>query len=584
MFSDNHRISDRQLQALLLADWMGKILLIQPGLTGRYSWLEVFAGTAAGLALTSVFLLLIMRMSWSSLADCYTYVKKHEGGTAAVFLYLIYFIYFFAQTVLVLFLCGEIAGTYLLPEYSRPVLLFLPAAVGYFLARGGLEIRGRVSELLAWLLAFLILIMLLFTVFQIRPPQFWRTVQAANFGARGGLSCLGLTASGFGSVFALPLILPETEQKKGWNRRLYLALGAAGLLLLLVYLCGYAVLGNAGMQRLSWPVISLLSCTDITGVFFQRWDVFLTALLLVSLFLSVGSGVYYMQKILTVLWKTTLKKKMPECREGKIQKEDPVERRVRVIALAAAGTLACVIREREQALYFYERITLWVCVPLMALTVLLVKRKKRVKIAVAIAVLLAAVSLLLTGCAARELESRCFPLVLEIDAEDGRIILGCAWPSVKEDAGKQQEKTEAESGADHGENDSRGRENGKTENAVIINGDKITRVTGSSLEDALKNMQGLRDQFVDYSQVQAILWGRGLEASPELRQEILTWLEEDPAFSGNILVFQGKTRDLDLETVQEHAQGQPGDYLKNLYKNNERFQEYTITLRELLYF
>ena len=119
---------------------------------------------------------------------------------------------------------------------------------------------------------------------------------------------------------------------------------------------------------------------------------------------------------------------------------------------------------------------------------------------------------------------------------------------------------------------------------MIINGDKITRVTGSSLEDALKNMQGLRDQFVDYSQVQAILWGRGLEASPELRQEILTWLEEDPAFSGNILVFQGKTRDLDLETVQEHAQGQPGDYLKNLYKNNERFQEYTITLRELLYF
>ena len=63
MFSDNHRISDRQLQALLLADWMGKILLIQPGLTRRYSWLEVFAGTAAGLALTAVFLLLIMRMS-----------------------------------------------------------------------------------------------------------------------------------------------------------------------------------------------------------------------------------------------------------------------------------------------------------------------------------------------------------------------------------------------------------------------------------------------------------------------------------------------------------------------------------------
>lgn len=35
---------------------------------------------------------------------------------------------------------------------------------------------------------------------------------------------------------------------------------------------------------------------------------------------------------------------------------------------------------------------------------------------------------LLAGCSARELESRRFPLVLEIDAQGQELIFACAWP------------------------------------------------------------------------------------------------------------------------------------------------------------
>ena len=202
---------------------------------------------------------------------------------------------------------------------------------------------------------------------------------------------------------------------------------------------------------------------------------------------------------------------------------------------------------------------------------------------------LAAASFLLTGCSARELESRCFPLVLEINVNDGQLVLGCAWPTVKENGGKQSQDNTAGSNEKAAEEieEKAGQGNGKeSENSIrydLVNDDKITRVTGKSLEEAVKNIQSLRDKYVDYSQVKAILWGYSLENNPELKQEVLEWLENDPAFSRNILIFQGETQDLSLETIQEHAQGQPGAYLENLYKNNELFQKYTRTLAEVLY-
>ena len=632
MFSDNHKISDRQLQALLLTDWIGKIVLLQPGLAREYWGSAVFWGTVAGLILTAVFLLLIMRSAWSSPVDYYSYIKRHEGKTAAVVLYLVYGIYFLEQTILLLFLCGEIAEIYLLPDTARPVLMLLPAAVGYFLARGGLEIRGRVSELLAWLLAAVLFLLLLLAVFQIHPAQLLEAVSfgqmtllsgasqgSGNIASLSGIAqgsgstaslpaisrelptelagigaCICLTTAGFGSIWAIPLVLPGAEQKKGWKKKLYLAFGMAGIFLLLVYLAGYGTFGSAGMKRLSWPIISLMSCVNLQGMFLQRWDVLLTALLLVSLFLSVGSGIYYTEKVVMTVWENASEQRLLRKQEnaGEQRKQENAGRiraRVRLCCLALAYLLALRIRDWGQALFFYERISLWFCVPVLTLMVLLVRRKRRTKAAVGILAVLAAASFLLTGCSARELESRCFPLVLEINVNDGQLVLGCAWPTVKENGGKQSQDNTAGSNEKAAEEieEKAGQGNGKeSENSIrydLVNDDKITRVTGKSLEEAVKNIQSLRDKYVDYSQVKAILWGYSLENNPELKQEVLEWLENDPAFSRNILIFQGETQDLSLETIQEHAQGQPGSYLENLYKNNELFQKYTRTLAEVLY-
>lgn len=272
-----------------------------------------------------------------------------------------------------------------------------------------------------------------------------------------------------------------------------------------------------------------------------------------------------------------------------------------------------------------------------------VRKMKIRKVRMAGALLL--LSFILTGCTARELETRSFPLALEIGVSEGQLVWACAWPygaaGSGEEAGgedKEEEKWgEENEKEENGEELSRedmgeekslveenpswerdgaeeddGKETGdeklqeeqpkqseeksteKVENDTLesqkinkelqINNREITCVAAPTIEEAVRAVQNFQDRYVDYSQVKAILWDRSLKEDPEMERQVLRWLEENPVFARNILIFDVEKDDLNLEMVQQRSQGQPGSYLENLYKNNDRYREHTRTLEEVLYF
>lgn len=178
------------------------------------------------------------------------------------------------------------------------------------------------------------------------------------------------------------------------------------------------------------------------------------------------------------------------------------------------------------------------------------------------AVFLCLCAVCLGGCSTRELEERCFPLVLEIGTRGGQLVFACAWPDSGEEPGQMNE-TAAQSGA------------------MEKNDSQITRVIAPSVEDALRGVQNLQDKYVDYSQVKAVLLRKEVLEKEDLLEEILDWLEGTPEIARNILIFE--TDDLSLEKVLERADGQPGAYLEHLYKNNEKYHGEVKSLQEELY-
>ena len=101
--------------------------------------------------------------------------------------------------------------------------------------------------------------------------------------------------------------------------------------------------------------------------------------------------------------------------------------------------------------------------------------------------------------------------------------------------------------------------------------------------EAVEGIQSLQAQYVDYSQVRAILWDVSMREEPKLEEELLLWLENSPAFARNLLIFTVSSQELTLQEVQEQSRGRAGAYLENLYRNNPAFRETARTLEEVLY-
>lgn len=580
MFSENQKISAKQMRALLLTDWMGKLLLLAPDLLGKAGGGNGVAGVLAGTALT-------LGIGWAAAGtgrdkngDYYGQICRAAGKPAACALFFLIILYLIGQAALAFYLCGQIAGTYLLPETNEALVILIPALLGYYLASGGLETAGRVSELTAFLLWGLFFLMLALTLPQIQPNLLAESMEPVESGI---WKAAGYTAlAGFSTVSVLPLILPQIiDPRDETAEKTMQAILMGGLLLLLSVTAGYGIFGAEGMGRLRWPVIALMSCTNLQGVFLQRWDVLLIGLLVFSLFLSAGSSIFYTG--------------MAGERLGMARKP------VFLAATVLGGLLAFWMEKNPAAAKLHSRIVFGVLAPVLAAAVVLLAlfhRKERKahpmrqspsgsggqlfskkagkgrKRLYGLALLLAAIPVFLGGCTARELESRRFPLALEVGSRDGKLTFACAWPYV--DGGTQEENGESVNmdEAEIGENIN---EDWK------VNNDKLTEVLAENVDDAVKKIQNLQDKYVDYSQVKAILWDRSLEKDSPLGEQVLEWLEKNPVFARNILIFDTDREKLSLELVQKESQGQPGIYLENLYRNNTDYQESTKTLREVLY-
>ncbi|MDD3794703.1 MAG: GerAB/ArcD/ProY family transporter [Lachnospiraceae bacterium] len=594
MFSDNQKISGRQLKALLLMDWLGKTILLLPGYHRKMNFQTVMLGALAGSLLAAGFLWLVCGVMREAKGSYFTYVQERLGKGAAALIYLVYSVYFLTNLILLLAFCGRLAKDNLLPELPLWLLVLLPAATGIYLAGGGLEVRGRVSELLAPVVMGFFLLLLILTVPGIKMAHFMDGEVPYTGSGTGGMAFVPgeflessfLVLAGFGGIGTLPLALDGIRHRKSFGRQAFRALRGMALVLLAVIFIGFGVFGIQGMERLEWPVISLMSGVKLPGVFLQRWDVLFIALLMISLFLAAGSGIYY---------------------AGVIGNAFGVPKWIgRILILVSGFVLFLFPFQWEWLLSWYRKINFFFCVPVMIFFIFLlffverIRSGKRKTVLAGLLLLSAGILLGLTGCTAKDLEVRRFPLVLEIGVKEGRLEVACAWP---EDGGAMQEESGSEaeeSGSEAEESGSEAQESQETDiketeakvteiketERINVSGENrgnITRVTAGGMEEAILEIQALQDRYVDYSHVKAILWQDSLHREEQQETKVLEWLETEPDFARNILIFQTEEEGLTLEEVQRQSKGQPGAYLENLYQNNPLYQEKTGTLEQFLY-
>ena len=377
MFSNNSKISIRQVYRLFLFDFLGLGSLALPTIlsrmVGRLGWICIIIGCLFGL----IFLALIAYAQSKNTDNCIK-LKRVINIVVAV------------QSVFACAFCTKVfvdlVRYSLIPDEKYWLVLAVILAVSLYAIKGGLESRARVYEVLFWFVIIPLVIMLAGAV----PNMRWERLAFVETGAVGSISQIVAVLKGSYIVFSTlmtliyVLFLKESVEKtkqKYFYRAVAKALVQNGIILLAVYLILLGNFGAESLQSMRFPVVTLMSTVQIKGSFFKRTDALMMGVWFFTMFAIVNINLFYACRL---MYQGIL---------GKINKKQIVN----MCVVLAVFAISLIFNGQEEIMNKYLTVFLHVIVPVLVLI---------------------PVTLILVGCNANELENRCFPMLAAVDYDE----------------------------------------------------------------------------------------------------------------------------------------------------------------------
>lgn len=296
MFSDNRRISERQMKRLLLYDMLGISTLLLPsylaGLLGRDG---IFA-----IMLAVIPALLVVRLMQSVLCTRddrghtitanYPAMLKERTRGGFLFFRIFYGLEGICIAGFALYYLTDLMLKELLSQESFWLISIILLLLGAYGIYQGIEGRARVYELLYWMLMIPLLLLLLFAAKDVNV-DYWAPV------AQCRITDLLI---GTGVVFLYYMILtlalfltPYLNKQANVGRSCRRSLIQVAGLNAAVYLITLGVFGANSLAGLDYPIITLLSMVKLPGGFLERQDAFMVAIWFFTLYALLNTGMFY---------------------------------------------------------------------------------------------------------------------------------------------------------------------------------------------------------------------------------------------------------------------------------------------------
>ncbi len=294
MFSQNQKISKRQITRLLIFDMTGISTLLLPSLlaqiAGRDGIFCIFAGV-----LPAYLVILLMQKLQQKVEISYPYyLKQRLGKWVGGILLAVYFVYGVLLAGYTLYVVSGLVQTALLREESYWLIGICMLLLGGYGIMGGIEGRARIYELLFWILMLPLILMLLLAVPDV-SVDYWTPVvmTGGNDFLRGTLLVFL-----FYLILCFVLFLQPFETKKEEGiAAAKRALGITALLNAAVYLIVLGVFGTQTLAVMRYPVVTLMSMIKLPGGFFERQDAFMVAIWFFTLYALLNSSMFYAAEV-----------------------------------------------------------------------------------------------------------------------------------------------------------------------------------------------------------------------------------------------------------------------------------------------
>lgn len=411
MFSNNSKISIRQVYRLFLFDFLGLGSLALPTIlsrmVGSLGWICIITGCLLGLIL-----LALIAYAQSKDTDKYKNVKRVINIITAI------------QGIFACAFCTKVfvdlVRYSLIPDEKYWLVLVVILAVSSYAIKGGLESRARVYEVLFWFVIIPLVVMLAGAVPNMRLDRIWDV----EIGASDILSQICAVMKGSYIVFASFMTLiyvlflkesVEKTQQKYFYGAAAKALIQNGIILLAVYLILLGNFGAKSLQSMRFSVVTLMSTVQIKGSFFKRTDALMMGVWFFTMFAIVNINLFYACQLLYQgIFQTdevghkenqNCKAEENESLQNEIWTQNPhwmaekidKKRIVNICVMLTVFVISLIFNGQEEIMNKYLTVFLHVIVPVLVLI---------------------PVMLILVGCNANELENRCFPMLAAVDYDE----------------------------------------------------------------------------------------------------------------------------------------------------------------------
>lgn len=181
------------------------------------------------------------------------------------------------------------------------------------------------------------------------------------------------------------------------------------------------------------------------------------------------------------------------------------------------------------------------------------RKKCKVRRIVLATIVYIGISVILSGCSATELEERCFPMLVAVGYEDGRISYGAVFP--KDDAAGQSGSKESE-----------------------IQAPEVTDVNFASSKERYESRL---NKEVDYNHMKVLVFEDEIFDKSGMYDDVIDSLMRSEAFPRNTYVCVVDDIE-DLFEMQKSISQDLGTYLEEYIKKQEKDKEQLLTLGDLM--
>ncbi len=302
MFSNNNIVSLRQLKLLLILDIFGTSITVLPRKLAEYGGQNGWIIMLISVLFAFVCLFLINNVASLFPKDSfYSYSSKILGKPLGFIISIGFLIKILISIAFEIRIFSEILKEIMLFNTPFWIISISMLVLGGYMASKGYEARGRIAEILIFVVFIPFFILFFIALFDLDFSNLKPILKetSVNNMLSGALYALFY----FSGLEFILLVYPYIKDKKEIKKVTFKALLFIGIVMVLISIITIARFGKYDLVNQMWPVLEMMDSMDLPGSFVERQSALIMTFWIISIFMIVNAGIFFSSLLLKDIFK-----------------------------------------------------------------------------------------------------------------------------------------------------------------------------------------------------------------------------------------------------------------------------------------